>query len=305
MCGVTARKRLSRSYSRDRFYRGFSLVALLISTALGVALLSATASTAVAIVGNMKWQRADAELLSRSVFALRLLATEMAAAAVTPFVPINSDSVCGDPREAGFVGIVQVTSLEGAPCLYNASAMPGQPLWVLDTFTACRPEDCVGNPVRDVPEAFWCGAQWSIRLQRERGAPSCNEIADDMHWQRRVFFLRHYALQPGDGGSALMVRAYLPDTRAFGRVEMLLWGVRAWHWQEQTVLGACAESTDLTTACRYRAARVQLLLEGQGRLPVLLSDGVTLDWPYALNLVPQRHYEKVDAWLAAGAGLEG
>lgn len=300
----TARKGASRGCFGGRFYCGVSLVALLISTALGVALLSATASTAVAIVGNMKWQRADTELLSRSAFALRLLAAEMATAAVTPFVPINSGSVCGDPKEAGFAGIVQVTSLESAPCLYNASAMPGQPLWVLDTFTACRPADCVGNPLRDVPQAFWCGAQWSVRLQRERGASSCNEIADDMNWQRRVFFLRHYALQPGDGGSALMVRSYLPDTQAFGRAEMLLWGVRAWHWQLQTVLGACAESTDPKTVCRYRAARLQLLLEGKSRLPLGLSGGVTLDWPHELNLVPQRRYEKVDAWLAAGTGLE-
>ena len=305
MCRSPARKRLSRGCFGGRYYRGVSLVALLISTALGVALLSATASTAVAIVANMKWQRADSELLSRSAFALRLLAAEMAAAAVTPFVPINSDSVCSDPKEAGFVGLAQVTSLEGAPCLYNASAMPGQPLWVLDTFTSCLTEDCLGNALLDVPPVFWCGAQWSMRLQRERGAYSCSDIAAGMYWQRRVFFLRRYALQPGDGGSALMVRSYMPDTRSFGRAEVLLSGVRAWHWQLQTVLGACAESVDLTAVCRYRGARLQLLLEGQGSLPVWLSDGGTLDWPYEINWVPQRRYEKVDAWLAAGTGLEG
>lgn len=283
--------------------RGVSLVAVLVATALGVTLLSAIAATAVGLVVTSQHRNDEAQLLSRSLFMLRLLHADLSAAAVSPFILTHTEDVCSDPLTQGFLGLVRVEAVETAPCLFTASAASGQSVWVLDTLRRCKPEDCAGTPLAELPTAFWCDGQWALRLRRERGALGCIDIAMGMVWQRRAFHLRNYAWQAGDGGSAVMVRQFNPETKQFGRAEMLLQGVRAWRLDTQAVAGFCQESSNAGAMCGYEAAHLQLLLEGEMTLPFYYRAAFPADWPYQIGSASDRRYRALDFSVALGSAL--
>ena len=228
---------------------GFTLVEMLVATALGLWLV-----TGIALTVQQLWQTArvasdQAELAERGDFAIRVVV-----GAVQQAWPVQHASrvttPCGKPDVATARGIRVV--LPGRfPCLPQHDLMPGTPLLVIEGLEACQKSNCgtqrlpgwrLEQPGCD--PLFLDVAPQIKHHSRPIRDSDCAGPTELSIWNRRVFYLRDFSWQQGDGLGALMMASWRSgdEKGGFGRGEML--APRVAHWNLTEIKGATGSSSD-------------------------------------------------------------
>ncbi|MDG1066021.1 MAG: prepilin-type N-terminal cleavage/methylation domain-containing protein [Luminiphilus sp.] len=220
---------------------GFSLVELLIALALGTWLISAAGLTAQRLWLMARLSADEVELVERGDFALRHLSDALLRAS-----PIIDETLglspCDEPDLNSWSGTevkagtgIRVVGQGQFRCLPSRNLVENSPLLIVEEAWSCHGqvyegvlrtfdwlEDYPGTSARDklqTPFAFdHLGvATWDC-------APAASVTA----WSRRVYYLRDFSWDEGDGVGALMMKLWRLDGRGFGRGEVLVPGVINW-----------------------------------------------------------------------------
>ena len=173
---------------------GVSLVELLVAMALSALLIAGVADTVVHLLRVSMLSDDRAELNERAAFLLRFFEALVADAQPSPMSAPNGISAWG-----------------GSNC-YVSQAVPS-----LGSSMSKIPADrldCIGI------------------VHAQPGLPALVIDTVNEQWQRRLFYIRQHAWVPGDDLGALMVKEFISDADGFGRAEMVLPGVLAWHLEQ-------------------------------------------------------------------------
>ena len=173
---------------------GVSLVELLVAMALSALLIAGVADTVVHLLRVSMLSDDRAELNERVAFSLRFFEALVADAQPSPMSAPNGISAWGSSN--CYVS-------QAAPSL--GSSMRKIPAHMLD---------CIGI------------------VHAQPGLPALVIDTVNEQWQRRLFYIRQHAWVPGDDLGALMVKEFVSDADGFGRAEMVLPGVLAWHLEQ-------------------------------------------------------------------------
>ncbi|MDG0970505.1 MAG: prepilin-type N-terminal cleavage/methylation domain-containing protein [Luminiphilus sp.] len=222
--------------------RGFSLVEVLIALALGTWLVSS-----VGLMAQRLWLMArlsgdEVELAERGDFALRHLSQALLSASPIANAGVHL-SPCGvfhPGRQSAYevkggVGIRVV--LQGQfPCLPSKNLLKNSPLLVVEQTrsgleTRCE-ESAPSSNWREgtAPDSALLASGVAVTPTRLRMvAGDCSTVIPSKSFEsRRLYYLRDFAWDEGDGFGALMMKTWKPQRGDFGRAEMLVPGVINW-----------------------------------------------------------------------------
>ncbi len=223
--------------------RGFTLVELLVATALTLSLAAGVLSTWAALQQSLSIAADRAALSERVLLGLDVVtgAAEDRRETMIGTNPMSAPPMapnpCVLPIAPGGWGNVRLLLVRPGeiPCFPAADMPADAPLLMVDTLIECTPEcptpDAAGflllepgcHPLltRSTPEL-----RLAARQQRPADCALGTRVAV---LERRLFYFREYAWQRGDGLGALMVRQLNPDASLdWGRSEMLIAGVDDW-----------------------------------------------------------------------------
>jgi hypothetical protein len=226
----------------NRRAAGFSLVEALIALALGTWLVSAVGLTAQRLSLMARLSSDEVELAERGDFALRHLSQALLGAS-----PITEASIdvtpCGvfQPRRQrlgaleGGVGI-RVVKQGHFSCLPSQNLVRNSPLLIVEEANLGLEAGCeehlsssgwLEEPARDSAlESAKAKFNWmGIQVVPEH----CPTVTESVAVRsKRLYYLRDFAWDDGDGVGALMMKVWKPERQGFGRAEVLVPGVINW-----------------------------------------------------------------------------
>lgn len=217
------------------FGRGFTLVELLIVLVLASGLVAFMGKAFAQLVGVAETAAQHTELTERLTHFLRFT-SDLAAASTSPGTTEVVD-LCDVPSTLTTVGLMVITGAV-PPCLSLPGRYSQTPVLVIDTLTACQ-TDCanVGFPayvwLQPGCHPLFQITEPQLRFIRDMAElEACSALTKISHWQRQLIYLRAYALQPGDGERALMLKKF-NSQGLYGRAEMLVAKVLGWQFSER------------------------------------------------------------------------
>lgn len=232
----------SISTNNQRTATGFSLVELLIALALGTWLVSSVGLTAQRLWLMARLSGDEVELAERADFALWHLSQALLNA--SPITNASKDlSPCGvfQPErynaEKAKTGVgIRVVRQGQFPCLPSKNLLENLPFLIVEQGRLGLEARCGES----ASSSGWLEASArgsALAFGEAGGTPSTTSIVTEdcstvipakSSGSRRLYYLRDFTWDAGDGFGALMMKEWRPEYRDFGRAEMLVPGVTNW-----------------------------------------------------------------------------
>ena len=221
---------------------GFSLVEVLIALALGTWLVSSVGLTAQRLWLMARLSSDEVELAERGDFALWHLSQALLSA--SPITNAGIDlSPCGvfksgrDSADSAKTGVgIRVVRRGQFPCLPSKNILENLPFLIVEQARLGLETRCEES----APSLGWLegsARDFALASGEATGTPSrikivtedCSTVISAKYsGLRRLYYLRDFAWDEGDGFGALMMKTWRPEHRDFGRAEMLVPGVVNW-----------------------------------------------------------------------------
>jgi hypothetical protein len=226
----------------NRRAAGFSLVEALIALALGTWLVSAVGLTAQRLSLMARLSSDEVELAERGDFALRHLSQAVLGAS-----PITEASIDLTPCSVFQPGRQRLGALKGGVGIRvvkqgHFSCLPSRNL-VRNSLLLIVEEANLGLGAGCEEHMFSSG--WLEEPARDSALEPAQAKSNSMGLQvvpehcptvtasvavrsKRLYYLRDFAWDEGDGVGALMMKVWKPERQGFGRAEVLVPGVINW-----------------------------------------------------------------------------
>jgi len=242
MSSLSSRFVYPTNFSGDRGDIGFSLVELLIALTLSTWLLSSVGLTVQRLWLMARLSADEVELAERGDFALNHLSQALLNA--SPIRGQAADlSPCSVPKlqsqmrpDEEFGMGIRVLGQGEFGCLPSRSLVENSPLLVVEQTRSCHEGFCdqldLSGDRQNHSQCYFGGLSLQptvITQSRYQGLPQdCSGVASLPSWSRHLYYLRDFSWDSGDGVGALMMKTWRPESRTFGRGEVLVPGVVNW-----------------------------------------------------------------------------